>query len=322
MKYLGTLRQPLVGSYHTVYEAYVAWKSECSNRFNQLKANEEELNRIFIDIYGLQDELTPEVEDKDVTVRKADLVRDIRSFISYAVGCMLGRYSLDVEGLAYAGGKWDASKYTTFEVDNDNIIPITDEDYFYDDIVGRFVDFVKTVYGEETLEQNLQFVADALGGSGLSRDVIRKYFLNGFFSDHCKIYQKRPIYWLFDAGKENSFKALIYLHRYDENTVGKVRVDYLHKVQRKLEEELKICEQLTKMELSANEKAKNTKRMGKIEAQLQEIHTYDEVLAHVAGQRIKLDLDDGVKVNYAKFQNIEVVADDGRKRKVNLLVKI
>lgn len=292
------------------------------NRFNQLKANEEELNRIFIDIYGLQDELTPEVEDKDVTVRKADLVRDIRSFISYAVGCMLGRYSLDVEGLAYAGGKWDASKYTTFEVDNDNIIPITDEDYFYDDIVGRFVDFVKTVYGEETLEQNLQFVADALGGSGLSRDVIRKYFLNGFFSDHCKIYQKRPIYWLFDAGKENSFKALIYLHRYDENTVGKVRVDYLHKVQRKLEEELKICEQLTKMELSANEKAKNTKRMGKIEAQLQEIHTYDEVLAHVAGQRIKLDLDDGVKVNYAKFQNIEVVADDGRKRKVNLLVKI
>ncbi|MFR1481907.1 BREX-1 system adenine-specific DNA-methyltransferase PglX [Phascolarctobacterium faecium] len=315
-------RQPLVGSYHTVYEAYVAWKSECSNRFNQLKANEEELNRIFIDIYGLQDELTPEVEDKDVTVRKADLVRDIRSFISYAVGCMLGRYSLDVEGLAYAGGKWDASKYTTFEVDNDNIIPITDEDYFYDDIVGRFVDFVKTVYGEETLEQNLQFVADALGGSGLSRDVIRKYFLNGFFSDHCKIYQKRPIYWLFDAGKENSFKALIYLHRYDENTVGKVRVDYLHKVQRKLEEELKICEQLTKMELSANEKAKNTKRMGKIEAQLQEIHTYDEVLAHVAGQRIKLDLDDGVKVNYAKFQNIEVVADDGRKRKVNLLVKI
>lgn len=270
----------------------------------------------------MQDELTPEVEDKDVTVRKADLVRDIRSFISYAVGCMLGRYSLDVEGLAYAGGKWDASKYTTFEVDNDNIIPITDEDYFYDDIVGRFVDFVKTVYGEETLEQNLQFVADALGGSGLSRDVIRKYFLNGFFSDHCKIYQKRPIYWLFDAGKENSFKALIYLHRYDENTVGKVRVDYLHKVQRKLEEELKICEQLTKMELSANEKAKNTKRMGKIEAQLQEIHTYDEVLAHVAGQRIKLDLDDGVKVNYAKFQNIEVVADDGRKRKVNLLVKI
>lgn len=315
-------RHPFVYTCTSVKEAFNLWESECSNRYNQLKSNEEELNRIFIKIYGLQDELDPKVEDKDVTVRKADLARDIRSFISYAVGCMLGRYSLDVEGLAYAGGVWDASKYSTFAVDNDNIIPITDEDYFSDDIVGRFVNFIKIVYGASSLEQNLQFIADTLGGSGLPRDVIRKYFLSGFFSDHCKIYQKRPIYWLFDAGKENSFKALIYLHRYDENTVGKVRVDYLHKVQRKLEEELRTCEQLTKMELSANEKAKNTKRMEKIEAQLQEIHAYDEVLAHVAGQRIKLDLDDGVKVNYAKFQNIEVVADDGRKRKVNLLVKI
>lgn len=307
---------------YKIADAFESWKINSKEQFDILKTNEEELNRIFIDIYGLQDELTPEVEDKDVTVRKADLARDMRSFISYAVGCMLGRYSLDVEGLAYAGGEWDASKYTTFEVDNDNIIPITDEEYFSDDIVGRFVDFVKTVYGAASLEQNLQFIADALGGSGLHRDVIRKYFLSGFFGDHCKIYQKRPIYWLFDAGKENSFKALIYLHRYDENTVGKVRVDYLHKVQRKLEEELKTCEQLSKMELNAGVKAKNSKKIGKIEAQLQEIRAYDEVLAHIAGQKIKLDLDDGVKVNYAKFQNIEVVADDGRKRKVNLLVKI
>lgn len=199
-----------------ISSAYKAWSMACDDRFNQLKDNEEELNRIFIDIYGLQDELTPEVEDKDVTVRKADLVRDIKSFISYAVGCMFGRYSLDVEGLAYAGGEWDGSKYTTFVPDKDDIIPICDEEYFEDDIVSRFIEFVSVVYGSDTLEENLKFIADALGGKGTPREVLRNYFLNDFFKDHCNTYQvtgsgKRPIYWLFDSGKKNGFKALVYI---------------------------------------------------------------------------------------------------------------
>ena len=219
---------PLLRKVSTIAEAFTQWQAECEERFNQLKANEEELNRIFIDIYGLQDELTPEVEDKDVTVRKADLSRDIRSFISYAVGCMFGRYSLDVDGLAYAGGEWDASKYASFAADKDNIIPVCDDEYFEDDIDGLFVEFVKTVYGENTLDENLKFIADALGGKGQPKDVIRNYFLSDFYSDHCKIYQKRPIYWLFDSGKKNGFKALIYMHRYQPDTIARIRTDYVH----------------------------------------------------------------------------------------------
>ena len=222
---------PLLCKVSTIAEAFDQWQDECDDRFNQLKANEEELNRIFIDIYGLQDELTPEVEDKDVTVRKAELGRDIRSFISYAVGCMFGRYSLDVDGLAYAGGEWDASKYASFAADKDNIIPICDDEYFEDDIVGLFVEFVKTVYGADTLDENLKFIANALGGKGQPKDVIRNYFLNDFYKDHCKIYQKRPIYWLFDSGKKNGFKALIYMHRYQPDTIARIRTDYVHEQQ-------------------------------------------------------------------------------------------
>ena len=222
---------PLLRKVPTIAEAFDQWQTECDDRFRQLKANEEELNRIFIDIYGLEDELTPEVEDKDVTVRKADLGRDIRSFISYAVGCMFGRYSLDVDGLAYAGGEWDASKYASFAADKDNIIPICDDEYFEDDIVGLFVEFVKTVYGTETLDENLKFIADALGGKGQPKDVIRNYFLSEFYSDHCKIYQKRPIYWLFDSGKKNGFKALIYMHRYQPDTIARIRTKYVFEQQ-------------------------------------------------------------------------------------------
>ena len=208
--------------------AFEIWSKECDKYFNQIKANEENLNRIFVDIYGLQDELDPYVEDKDVTVRKADLVCDIKSFISYAVGCMFGRYSLDVEGLAYAGGEWDSSKYSTFIPDTDDIIPICDEEYFEDDIVTRFVEFVRVVYGTDTLEDNLSFIANALGGKGAPRDVLRNYFLNDFFKDHCKTYQKRPIYWLFDSGKNNGFKALVYIHRYTPDLIARLRTGYVH----------------------------------------------------------------------------------------------
>lgn len=286
-----------------ISDHYKAWSQECDQRFNQLKANEEELNRIFIDIYGLQDELTPEVEDKDVTVRKADLGRDIRSFISYAVGCMFGRYSLDMDGLAYAGGEWDASKYASFAADKDNIIPICDDEYFEDDIVGLFVEFVKTVYGADTLDENLKFIADALGGKGQPKDVIRNYFLSDFYSDHCKIYQKRPIYWLFDSGKKNGFKALIYMHRYQPDTIARIRTDYVHEQQARYRTAIADLEQRI-ANASTGERVKLNKKLTTLQAQDTEIRTYEEKIHHLADQMISIDLDDGVKKNYAIFQDV------------------
>ena len=301
---LTTTHYPLT----TIAQAYQRWEEETNARFTQLKANEEELNRIFIDIYGLQDELTPEVEDKDVTVRKADLQRDIKSLLSYAVGCMFGRYSLDVEGLAYAGGEWDESKYVTFKPDEDNVIPITDEDYFEDDIIGRLIAWLKVVYGAETLEENLRFIADALGTSGdTARQKIRNYFLKDFFKDHCKIYQKRPIYWLYDSGKQNGFKALIYMHRYNADTSGQVRAEYLGKMEETYESEINRMQDI--MDNGAGrEVALAGKRKEKLQKQLHECRDYDAVLGHIALASIAIDLDDGVKVNYVKVQT----AKDGK----------
>ena len=294
-----------------ISDKYKEWEAECEARFNQLKANEEELNRIFIEIYGLQDELTPEVEDRDVTVRKADLQREIKSLISYAVGCMFGRYSVNVEGLQFAGGDWDEwykanSQQLTangFSIDSDNIIPICDDDYFDDDIVGLFVNFVREVYGEDTLEENLRFVADALGGKGTSREVIRKYFLNDFYKDHCKIYQKRPIYWLFSSGKKNGFKALIYLHRYQPDQLARMRTDYVHEQQERYRTQLQMLESSINT-AAPSEKVKLNKRIAKLKDQALELQKYEEKIHHLADQMIPLDLDDGVKVNYAKFGDV------------------
>ena len=306
---------------YDIESSYEEYKSEANARFNVLKKNEEELNKIFIDIYGLQDELTPEESDKDVTIHKIfDSKEDIseemknsqyaltkldviKSFISYAVGCMLGRYSLDEKGLAYAGGEFDSSKYKTFEVDKDNIIPITENKYFEDDIVTKFVKFVEVVYGQNTLEENLEFIANTLGKrtAETSRDTIRRYFLNDFYTDHVKMYQKKPIYWLFDSGKKNGFKALIYMHRYNDQTVSKIRLDYLHKMQHTYETELKDVEYKLSGELTLNEKKELTKKQADLNAKLQETNEYDEKIAHIADQRISIDLDDGVVVNYAKF---------------------
>lgn len=298
---------------YRIEDAFSWWNNECETRFQQLKANEEELNRIFIDIYGLQDELTPEVEDKDVTVRKADSKRDIRSLISYAVGCMFGRYSLDVEGLAYAGGEWAGSKYTTFQPDRDNIIPICDDGYFQDDIVGRFTQWVEVVYGYDTLEENLKFIADALGNKGSSSvEVIRNYFLNDFYADHCKIYQKRPIYWLFDSGKQNGFKALVYMHRWNADTTGNLRVEYLHKMQRVYEREIERMQEIIDTGTDNREIAAATKRKDKLQKQLKETKDYDAKVGHLALARIDIDLDDGVKVNYEKVQT----GTDGQKLEI------
>lgn len=339
--------------------AYELWEKECENRFNQLKANEEELNRIFIDIYGLQDELTPEVEDKDVTVRKADLQRDIKSLISYAVGCMFGRYSLEREGIVYAGGNfddvywkykgqaaldkngeaiegsyagisladyhypkfhdtddWKTATELSFEPDADNCIPITDEEYFEDDIVGLFCAWLKKVYGEDTLEKNLDFIANALGNKGkTSREVIRNYFLTDFIKDHIKTYQKRPIYWLFDSGKQNGFKALVYMHRWNADTIGNVRVEYLHRIQRVYEKEITRMQEIIDNSHDNKEISNATKRKEKLQKQIKENKDYDAKIAHLALSRIDIDLDDGVKVNYEKVQTA-----DGKK--VQILAKI
>lgn len=321
-------KHPLLRNVSTLSEAFTQWQAECDDRFNKLKANEEELNHIFIDIYGLQDELTPEVEDKDVTVRKADLQRDIKSLLSYAVGCMFGRYSLDVEGLAYAGGKWDSSKYQSYIPDADNVIPITDEEYLDDDIVSRLCAWLKVVYGADTLEANLDYIAKALGNKGsTSREIIRNYFLNDFFKDHCQTYSvtgsgKRPIYWLFDSGKQNGFKALVYLHRYTPDTIGNLRIDYLHKMQRVYESEINRMQDMMDHSENAREVAAASKRKDKLAKQLKECREYDEKISHLALSRIELDLDDGVKVNYRKLQT----AQDGKFYEVladskNIMVK-
>jgi len=304
-----------------IEECYLLWSKECEQRFNKLKSNEEDINDIFINIYCLHHDITSEVDDKYVSVRKADLKRDIKSLLSYAVGCMFGRYSLDTEGLAYAGGEWDESKYDTFKPDDDNIIPITDEEYLEDDIIVRLCTWLKVVYGEDTLDENLDFIAKALGNKGnTSREIIRNYFLNDFFKDHCQTYSvtgsgKRPIYWLFDSGKQNGFKALIYLHRYNADTIGNLRIDYLHRMQRIYESESIRMQDTIDHSTNAREVATATKRREKLQKQLKECREYDEKIAHLALSRIELDLDDGVKVNYRKLQTAvdgkfyEVLAD-------------
>ena len=304
-----------------ISDKYEAWKAECNQRFDQLKANEEELNRIFIDIYGLQDELTPDVADRDVTVHRVYDTRDdvpdsmkgssyvrtkrdeIVSLISYAVGCMLGRYSLDVEGLAYADGDWDDSRYTTFIPVRDNIIPICDDEYFENDMTALFVKWVETVYGAESLEANLNFVADALGSKGTSRETIRNYFLSEFYADHCKTYQKRPIYWLFDSGKKNGFKALIYMHRYQSDLLARMRTDYVHEMQERYRSQLAALSQAIEHAQTA-ERVKLTKRQKKLQEQALELQKYKEKNHHLADMNIEIDLDDGVKHNYALFADV------------------
>ncbi len=304
-----------------IEDRYNAWKDECEARFMQLKANEEELNRIFIDIYGLRDELTPEVADKDITVHRIfddkdnipDSMRgsayvrtkhdEIVSLISYAVGCIFGRYSLDVDGLAYAGGDWDESKYVTFKPDEDNIIPICDDEYFDDDLAGKIFKWVQAVYGKETLEENLRFIAGALGGKGTPREVIRAYLLNGFYADHLKTYQKRPIYWLFSSGKKNGFKALIYMHRYQPDLLARMRTDYVHEQQERYRTQLQMLEDSLDG-ASPSERVKLGKQIAKLKEQALEIQKYEEKIHHLADMMIPIDLDDGVKVNYAKFQDV------------------
>lgn len=311
-------------------EKYAARKAEVNERFEQLRANEEELNRIFAEIYNMVGEVPIEVEDKYVSVARIfdtaeeipesykgnKYVRtkrdEITSLISYAVGCMFGRYSLDVDGLVLADQGDTVEDYlqkmpdpasVSFMPDADNVIPITDEEYFEDDIVGRFVEFMRVAYGAETLEENLRFVADALGGKGTSRDVIRSYFLKEFFKDHCQTYKKRPIYWQFDSGKKNGFKALIYMHRYQPDLLARVRTDYVHQQQERYRAQVSYAEDALVTAEKGN-RVKLEKRISKLNDQLREASEFEEKVHHLADQMIEIDLDDGVKVNYAKFQDV------------------
>ena len=298
----------------TIDECYRAWSEECDWRFMQLKENEETLNRLFIEMYRLEDELDSEEDIEDVSIHRAELQREIKSLLSYAVGCMFGRYSISSDGIAFAGSAWNDGIYGQFSPDADNVIPITDEEYLEDDIVSRLCSFIRAVFGDETLEKNLDYIATALGGKGdSSREIIRNYFLNDFFKDHCQTYSvtgsgKRPIYWLFDSGKQNGFKALIYLHRYNADTIGNLRIDYLHRMQRVYESEISRMQDMIDHSTSSREVAQATKRREKLQKQLKECREYDEKLAHLALSRIELDLDDGVKINYRKVQS----ANDGK----------
>jgi hypothetical protein len=297
-------KNPLL-SYDTklIKEAFLDWSRECEKRFKSLKSAEEEINRLFIDINGLNQDLDPEENESDVTVHKANLQQDIRDFISYAVGCMFGRYSLDQEGLVYAGGEFDDSSYVRFKADRDGIIPICDDDYFDDDITGLFIKYVETVYGPATLEENLKFIADALGGNGSPREVIRNYFINDFYLDHCKTYQKRPIYWLFDSGKKNGFKCLIYMHRYQPDTIARIRTDYVHEQQARYRT---ACEGLERqlIDASSSERVKINKRLSKLKDQAEETRKYEEKIHHLADRMLSIDLDDGVKQNYDNFKDV------------------
>lgn len=361
-------RHPLVhyglNNVRFIGDAYNEWDRECTERNNSVLNAETRINELFSVIYEVEDKNLDKT-NVDVLLRKADKCTDIKSFVSYAVGCMFGRYCLDREGLVFAGGdiddiywkcqgvsplennglpldgytgvslaeyhygylrdnkEWKKATRLHYSVDYDNVIPITDEEYFSDDIIVRFVEFVKIVYGADTLEENLAFIANALGNKGdTSREVIRNYFLKDFYADHLKVYQKRPIYWLFDSGKQNGFKALIYMHRYDADTVGRVRTDYLHRAQKYVETAMQSAQYTIENASSASEKSKATKAVTKYTKQLAEMKIYDEAIAHIANKRIEIDLDDGVKVNYEKFQGVEVAQEGKKALKVDLLAKL
>ncbi|AUZ29460.1 BREX-1 system adenine-specific DNA-methyltransferase PglX [Bacillus licheniformis] len=302
-------KHPLLNSNHvksSLKATFLNWERYTNDRFYLLKENETELNKIFIDLYGLNDELDPEVDEEDVTINKADKIRAIKSFISYSVGCMLGRYSLDEEGLIYAGGEFDINKYSIFKVDKDNILPILPGSYFNDDIVSRFVDFVRVTFGEEKLNDNLDYVVDALGRKKgeTAKETLARYFMNDFFKDHVQTYKKRPIYWLFTSGKEKAFNCIIYMHRYDKTTLSRIRTDYLHDYQIRLDAEKKDLLNIIEGESTAKEISNAKKELRSLDKKIEELKAYDELLHHMADMQIGIDLDDGVKANYEMFKGL------------------
>ena len=290
-------------------DAFTTWQNEAQDRFNQLKSNEEELNRIFINLYGLQDELTPEEEDKDVSVRLADRERDIKDFLSYFIGCVFGRYSLDTDGLAYAGGNWDANKYVSFKPNKNNLLMLTDTQYFDDerDVIVRLREFLTKTFGANTVNDNLNFIAESLDANKYakgtdSETIIRNYFINDFFKDHDKKYSKRPIYWEFNSGHSKGFKALMYLHRYDTGELAMVRQN-MHTLQAAMNNRLSVTQRLLDAETVSKNKTLDRRIIANLKKQIDEIVKYDQILGSLSANPVDLDLDDGVLVNHAKLQN-------------------
>lgn len=307
---LGFKKHPLLinkdDSDNNISSLFAKWENKCEIQFENLKMNEEKLNETFIKLYKLEKEMTPELATNEVTIRKAELERDIKSFISYAIGCLLGRFTLDQEGIVYAGGEFNRSLYQMFSVDEDNILPILSGEYFEDDIVTKVVDFVRVTFSEEALEENLSFIADALGrkSNETSRETLRRYFLNDFYKDHVQTYKKRPIYWLFTSGKEKAFNCLIYMHRYDKTTLSRIRTDYLHEVQNRMDAEKKDLLAVIEGDSTTKEISNSKKILKSLDKKIDELKAYDELLHHMADQQIEIDLDDGVKVNYEKFKGL------------------
>ena len=300
-------KHPLISGETYIEKAFEKWEKQCQDRYDKLKRNEEMLNKYFIEIYGLS-ELSEKVEENEVSIQMADRTREIKSLISYAVGCMFGRYSLDEEGVVYSGSCWDEKRYQSYSVDKDNIIPICDDDYFDDDILALFIKFICTVYGENTLEENLNYIAASLGGKGSSREIIRNYFINNFYADHCSNYAvvgsgKRPIYWLFDSGKKNGFKCLMYLHRYQPDTIARIRTDYVHEQQSRYRTSIADLEQRING-ANSSDRVKLTKRLKTMQEQAEELRLYEEKIHHMADQMISIDLNDGIKENYSKLQDV------------------
>jgi len=302
-------QHPLIkyrGSAKKIEWASRQWAYHTENRFNQLKVNEEEINSIYIAIYGLQSKLTPEVEEENITVRKSNKESDVRSFISYAIGCTFGRYSLDEEGIVYAGGRFNKSRYKTLTAVADNIIPIVQGTYFEDDMITRFTDFIRITYGEQSLIENLDFIADVIGKrrNETTRDTLKRYFINDFYKDHVQIYKKRPIYWLFTSGKEKAFNCLIYMHRYDKSTLSRIRTDYLYKYQVLLDTEKVELQRRIASFLMTREINDAKKELRLLDKKINELKAYDEVLRQMADMQIAFNLDDGVSVNYEKFKGL------------------
>ncbi|MEH2002603.1 MAG: restriction endonuclease [Nostoc sp.] len=293
-------------------EAFTIWQNESETAFRELQRLEEENNRYWIDAYELQDELTPEVPDNQITIRRADLNKDIRSLISYAVGCILGRYSLDNPGLIHAGQPFDPSLHQTFPASSDAIIPITDQAYFDNDIVTHLIEFLRVVYSPETLNENINFIANALTlkNGESAQECIRRYFLQEFISDHIQTYKKRPIYWLFTSGKKRAFGALVYLHRYNEDTLARIRTDYVLELQVKLEGEIVRAQQQLENASSSAAKKAATNRLKDLQAQQLELRDYQAKLQTLADGRINLDLDDGVAYNYTRFKGLVYEGSD------------
>lgn len=294
------------GEAKTIEEAFNRWAEFAKTQFNQLKINEEKINQLFINMYGLQKELTAEVNEADIIVRKANRERDIKSLISYAVGCIFGRYSLNEEGLVFAGGKLDSTRYKTIKPDKDNILPIVDGDYFENDIVMMFVDFVRQTFGENKLEENLNFIARSLNNrqGETTRETIRRYFMNDFYKDHLRTYKKRPIYWLFTSGKEKAFHCLIYMHRYDNTTLSRIRSDYLHAYETRLYAYKNSLLELIASGETSQEINLAKRELTSLDKKIEELKVYDEILHHLADKLIEIDFDDGVKKNYEKFSKI------------------